>query len=134
MKINLLLNPANRSWIIQKIAENLAKELVVLGVQANVSESVDETADLVHHMSWAFANTTTKQPSTMFITHLDDLYKLNQVRSTLAEKVDVGVCMSNDTMTELLGHGCPARSLYFISPAHDGRIQPRRIAIGINDS
>lgn len=131
MKINLLLNPANRSWIIQKIAENLAKELVALGVQTNIGESVDDTADLVHHMSWAFANTTTKQPSTMFITHLDDVYKLNQVRSTLAEKVNVGICMSSDTMTQLLGQGCAASSLYFISPAHDGRIQPRRIVVGI---
>lgn len=131
MKINLLLNPANRSWIIQKIAENLARDLELLGVQTCITDVVDDRADLVHHMSWAFANVKTRQPSTMFITHLDDLYKLNQVRATLASDVRVGICMSSDTARQLQAHGCDAGSLYYISPAHDGLIQPRRIAIGI---
>jgi hypothetical protein len=131
MKINLLLNPANRSWIIQKIAENLARELEIQGVRTSITDVVDETADLVHHMSWAFANLKTCQPSTMFVTHLDDIFKLNQVRSTLASDVQVGVCMSSDTMRQLQAHGCSASSLYYISPAHDGQIKPRRIAIGI---
>lgn len=131
MKINLLLNPANRSWIIQKIAENLAQDLELLGVQTCITDLVDDQADLVHHMSWAFANVKTSQPSTMFITHMDDLYKLNQVRATLASDVRVGICMSSDTVRQLQAHGCDAGSLYYISPAHDGLIQPRRIAIGI---
>lgn len=131
MKVNLLLNPANRSWIIQKIAENLAKNLLPFDVQARITDTVDETADLVHHMSWAFANIKTHQPSTMFITHLDDIYKLNQVRSTLAAEVRVGICMSTDTMKQLLSNGCDAAALYFINPAHDGLIHPRRVVIGI---
>ena len=131
MKINLLLNPANRSWIIQKIAENLAEHLQPLDVQVNITEAVDESADLVHHMSWAFANINTRQPSTMFITHLDDIYKLNQVRSTLASDVGVGICMSSDTVRQLVDHGTPAGSLCFISPAHDGLISRRRTVIGI---
>lgn len=131
MKINLLLNPANRSWIIQKIAERLADELRPLGVQVSITDLPDPQADLVHHMSWAFANIKTQQPSTMFITHLDDLYKLNQVRSTLTGAVRVGICMSSDTLSQLKAHHCNADSLYFISPAHDGLIQARRIVIGI---
>ena len=131
MKINLLLNPANRSWIIQKIAERLADELGPLGVEASITDAPDPNAALVHHMSWAFANVRTPQPSTMFITHLDDVYKLNQVRATLAAEVRVGICMSRDTMQQLAAHGCPADSLYFISPAHDGLIAPRRIVVGI---
>ena len=131
MKVNLLLNPANRSWIIQKIAENLAEHLLPLDVQASITDTVDETAHLVHHMSWAFANIGTRQPSTMLITHLDDVYKMNQVKTTLASHVDVGICMSSDTMRQLMDHGTPAPSLYFISPAHDGMIVPRRTVIGI---
>lgn len=131
MKINLLLNPANRSWIIQKIAERLGEELRLLGVQVSITDEPDGNADLVHHMSWAFANVRTSQPSTMFITHLDDTFKLNQVRATLAAEVRVGICMSSDTMQQLASHGCAQPSLYYISPAHDGLIAPRRIVIGI---
>lgn len=131
MKINLLLNRANRSWIIQKIAEQLAEELRLIGVEVSITDHPDTSADLVHHMSWAFANVRTPQPSTMFITHLDDAFKLNQVRATLAGEVRMGICMSNDTMQQLLSHGCAQRSLYYISPAHDALIEPRRIVIGI---
>lgn len=131
MKINLLLNPANRSWIIQKIAERLAEELRPLGAEVSITDVPDPQADLVHHMSWAFANVKTQQPSTMFITHLDDLYKLNQIQSMLTGLVRVGICMSSDTLRQLQAHGCDPDSLYFISPAHDGLIEPRRIVIGI---
>lgn len=131
MKINLLLNPANRSWIIQKIAERLGDEVRKLGVEISITEVPDPSAHLVHHMSWAFANVLTPQPSTMFITHLDDPFKLNQVKAMLANEVRVGICMSSDTMRQLLTRGCRENSLYFISPAHDGLITPRRIVIGI---
>lgn len=131
MKINLLLNPANRSWIIQKIAEMLVMHLAPLGMRATISDTPDPSADLVHHMSWAFANLSTPQPSTMFITHLDDVFKMNQVRATLASNVDVGICMSSDTMRQLERHGVNAQSLYYIGPAHDGSIRPRRTVIGI---
>jgi hypothetical protein len=131
MKINLLLNPANRSWIIQKIAEQLGDQLRRHGAEVSITDVPDAQADLVHHMSWAFANIRTPQPSTMFITHLDDLFKLNQVRAMLAAEVRVGICMSSDTMRQLITHGCPETALHFISPAHDGLVAPRRIVIGI---
>lgn len=131
MKVNLLLNPANQSWIIQKIAEQLAQAVINSGSEVSITADVDPSADIVHHLSWAFANIRTSQPSTMFITHLDDQFKLSQVRSTLSKDVKVGICMSSDTMRSLLAYGIPETSLYFISPAHDGLIKPRRIVIGI---
>lgn len=102
-----------------------------MDVEVSITDVPDPQATLVHHMSWAFANIHTPQPSTMFITHLDDLFKLNQVRATLDADVRVGICMSSDTLRQLTAHGCKAESLYFINPAHDGLIEPRRIVIGI---
>jgi hypothetical protein len=131
MKVNLVLQPANRSWIIQKIAERLNEELHKLGVDASITDQPDSTADLVHHMSWAFANIRLPQPSTMFITHLDDHFKLDQVRAMLIKDVRVGICMSSDTMRQLVAYGCAESSVYYISPAHDALITPRRIVIGI---
>jgi hypothetical protein len=131
MNINLLLNAANRSWIIQKIAERLQKELGLLGAKASITEFPDPHAHIVHHMSWAFAAIPTQQPATMLITHLDDLFKLRQVRTTLESHVRVGVCMSSDTMLQLVQHGCATESLCYVSPAHDGLLKPKRIVIGI---
>ncbi len=131
MRINLLLNPANHSWIIQKIAENLATGLRSMAIDVSITEDIDEGADLVHHMSWIFARLSTRQPSTMFITHLDDIYKISQVRKTLIDNVEVGICMSRDSMELLVAHGCPPQSLHYINPAHDGLVKPRRTVIGI---
>ena len=131
MNVNILLNPANESWIIHKIAKNLTRELRHLDIEANISSEADKRADIVHHMSWAFANIGTPQPSTMLVTHLDDIFKLNQVRSTLSSGVSAGICTSRETMKQLLAHGCERKKLYFINLAHDGVIVPRRIVIGI---
>lgn len=131
MKINLLLHKANQSWIINKLAERLGEELVKAGIDVSITEKPDPGADIVHHMSWAFANLNTTQPSTMFITHLDDRYKVDQVFSTLKKDVRVGVCMSSDTMNQLLERGCEQSSVYYINPAHDGVISSKKIIIGI---
>ncbi len=131
MKINILLNASNHSWIIQKMATRLQEELAPLGTQATVTDRPDPSAEVVHHMSWAFANVRTPQPSTMFITHLDDSHKLRQVRRTLDDEVKVGICISRDTMEQLVAHGCRPGSLTFVPPAHDGAAAPRRIVIGI---
>ncbi len=131
MRINLLLNPANQSWIIQKITDKLASHLKDLGVEVTVSNTVDATFDIVHHMSWAFANLRTVQPSTMLITHLDDPYKFKEVLATLNSNVRVGICMSHDTMQQVIDAGVQPSSVYFIRPAHDGAVKPRRIVIGI---
>lgn len=131
MRITILLNHNNRSWIIEKMAERLARELVLLGCEATVSGSIDPSSDLVHHMSWAFANSPTTQPSTMMITHLDDHLKFMQIKTTLETNVAVGICMSNDTRQQLILRGSPASQLVAIGPAHDGAMSPRRIVIGL---
>ena len=132
MIVSIILNPANKSWIIEKIAEKLAEELRLLSVLVHVGELEVSGSTIVHHMSWAFANVKTSVPSTMFITHLDDLYKLRQVKNILDAKiVGVGICMSRDTMQQLSKFGTDEKRLTFISPAHDGQIKPRRIVIGI---
>lgn len=132
MKINIVVNPANKSWIIEKIGlklkesltENYSKEVVISDVPL-------PGFDVTHHMSWAFASHLVDGFSTMFITHLDDKYKIEQVKTTLEQYVDIGICMSSDTMRMLIENGVPPESLTYILPAHDGEIEPRPIVIGI---
>lgn len=129
--VNLVLSPSNKSWIIGKIAERLAEELTAFGEDVTITEDPVDGADFVHHMSWAFARHKTDAPSSMFITHLDDIFKMNEVRDTLSRYVDVGICMSRDTMDQLRDHGVPETSLTFVNPAHDGLPQTRRTVIGL---
>ena len=104
LKISIILNPANKSWIIEKIAEKLAEELRLQSIEAHVGDQETPGSSIVHHMSWAFANIRSSAPSTMFITHLDDLHKLRQVKNTLKSGiVDIGICMSRDTMHQQIG-------------------------------
>lgn len=131
MKVNILLNQANKSWIFEKIAQKLSFHLKEFDIDAKVSEQEDISADLTHHMSWAFANKKSNLPSTMFITHLDDPFKMRQVKETLNKYVDVGICMSNETVKFLVEDGCLPESLCFISPAHDNMMKPRKIVIGL---
>ena len=131
LRVNIVLNRSNQSWIIEKIAHKLSDNLRLSGDEVTISETPVDGGDVVHHMSWAFARHLTSTPSTMFITHLDDIYKVGEVKDTLAKMVDVGICMSRDTMNQLLDHGAPASSVTFVNPAHDGVSQPRRTVIGL---
>ena len=67
----------------------------------------------------------------MFITHLDDIYKLHQVKNELKHHVDMGICMSSDTVRQLKSFGVPSEALCFIPPAHDGLVAQKKIVIGI---
>lgn len=113
------------------MAECLSNELLNQGNETIISEDIDPSADVVHHMSWAFANIPVPKPSSMMITHLDDHYKFMQIKATLKDNVNVGICMSNDTRQQLIDRGCPADQLATIGPAHDGALSPRRIIIGL---
>lgn len=131
LKINLVLNVENRSWIIEKIADKLSERLTARGDEVMITASPEGHADIVHHMSWAFARHKVLPPSTMLITHLDDIYKMNEVTDTLRRFVDVGVCMSRDMMAQLVSHGASSEKVTYVNPAHDGLIDGRRIIIGI---
>jgi len=130
-KVGLILQRDNRSWVIEKIAYRLQEHVVDFGFDAEIADHPLPSATVNHHMSWAFANSRREVPSTMFITHLDDVFKLRQVKSELENFVDVGICMSSDTVRQLTTFGVPSKSLCFIPPAHDGLVEKKRIVIGI---
>lgn len=131
LKVALILQSYNKSWIIEKIACRLQEHLKGFGFEAEISDLPLQNVDVNHHMSWAFANMASKVPSTMFITHLDNIYKIQQVKNELKRHVDMGICMSSDTVQQLKSFGVPSDALCFIPPAHDGVVAQKRIVIGI---
>jgi hypothetical protein len=131
LNVNLVLNPENAGWIIEKIAARLVEHAPAAGIAASLSERPRADVDLNHWMSYAFADEAQPTRATMFITHIDDPYKATLVRKELSGGIDVGICMSGEMMAQLVALGVPQRSLCFIPPAHDNLVVPRRICIGI---
>jgi hypothetical protein len=131
MKIHIVLPGDLRGWIIAKAADRLAEFAGGYGAQTSVSEGPDKNADLNHWMSYAFANSEQPTPSTMLITHPDDPFKVRSIRDTLTRYVDVGICMSSETVGQLAAAGTPRSRLCYVLFGHDGVVIPRRIVIGI---
>lgn len=131
LKVHLVLHRDNSGWIIEKIARRLMEASDRSAVEITCSESQRADVDVNHWMSYAFANEPQLARATMFITHVDDPYKSALIKGELASGVDLGICMSSATVAELVERGVPRESLCFVLAAHDNRVVPRRIRIGI---
>lgn len=130
MHVNLILHPDHGSWIIEKMAQRVVEYAPNFNFSASIGSRPDPNADVNHWMSYAFAHEAAGTPSTVFITHVDDAYKLNYLQKALAERVDLGICMSSYAVEELSQRGLPRSSLCYVLPGHDGNVAPRRITIG----
>ncbi len=131
MHVNIILNPNHGSWIIEKMAQRVVDYAPELGFSAAISNAPDEQADINHWMSYAFVDSATKSPSTVFITHIDDAFKLAYVKKALQQRVDIGICMSSYAVAELSARGLPRDSLCYVLPGHDSQVTPRKIVIGL---
>ena len=131
LRVHVVLDDDNGAWIIDKIAKRLVEHAPAFGIDATLSNKPRDDVDLNHWMSYAFANVAHATPTTMFITHLDDPYKVSLVRGELSSGVAVGICMSSYAVEELVGRGIPRESLAYVLPAHDSSVTPRRIVIGL---
>ena len=131
LRVGIILHPDNASWIIEKMARQLEAHLPAFGFDAVVTSEPLADADIHHWMSYAFANTKLSTPASMFITHIDDPYKLSLVRKELSTGcVDIGICMSSHAVAELTRMGVAPESLTYVPPAHDEKVRPRRIVMG----
>jgi hypothetical protein len=131
LKVHLVLHRDNQGWIIEKMARRLMEAADPAELEMSWSELQRADVDVNHWMSYAFANEPQLTRATMFITHVDDPYKASLIRNELASGVDLGICMSSSTVAELAERGIPRNSLCFVLPAHDARVVPRRIRIGL---
>src|SRR5262249_26027395 len=47
------------------------------------------------------------------------------------KNIEMGICMSSDTVRKLIRSGIPGEKLCYINPAHDGAVKPRKLILGI---
>ena len=123
MKINVILDRRNSGWILEKFARNLHANLNELGHFAIISERPNANFDINHFMSYAFAQGTVQSKTSFFITHIDDSYKLYEVKKKCL-KYDYGICMSKHMRDYIIEH-TGLSNIKYVLPAHDSIIKPQ---------
>jgi len=131
MRIRIVLAPQNAGWIIGKMAHRLCESLQALGCNADVQSEADPAADINHWMSFAFADGCAGTINTMLVTHADDPFKVRLIRERVGGAIQMALCMSAHAMHELAEFDVPKDRMWYVLPALDAPVEPRRIRIGI---
>lgn len=132
MKIHLVCYEDLKGWILGKFATKLQENLLTLGVDVSVSKTPDPESDINYHIIY-FDYSGRKSGNsidTVMATHLDNQWKIDKVLKQL-ETAALAICMSKQTVQQLINAGAPPKKVTFVNPAHDGEISPRQINIGI---
>lgn len=131
MRIRIACYEDPQDWILGKFATSLESQLVSWGIDAKVVRRPNGDADLNHHIAYNSFTGTTGKIDTLMVTHVDSVGSLRRLGAHLSCPTTVGICMSSDTLSKLVGAGLPGRRLCYVSPAHDGVIRPRPLRVGI---
>ena len=126
MQINLVCNEP--VWILRKFVIRLQEYLENMQVDVTVSDHSVEDADINHHVQ--FATYDVYPNDTLMISHVD-CWKLVERLKEQLQTARLGICMSKETMDNLVKWGVSRNKLCYINPAHDGVIRPRKKVIGI---
>ncbi len=123
----------NNRAILKKFTIRLYEGLEQLKVNVVLSIMPKPEADINHHIiysSYHRRNSTHHTIDTLMLTHLDNHYKRHKLHRQL-RRASMGICMSKATVDELAGKGIPRQRLCYVNPAHDFKIRPRKIRVGI---
>lgn len=126
LKVNIVC--ADSGWIFKKFADRMKSTLEKNNVEVTISSQPREDVDINHHIPYvAYAP---KKNDTLMITHVDNIRKIELLKKQL-NVAGMGICMSKDTLAQLVSCGVDRGKLCYINPAHDGVIRPHKYLIGI---
>jgi hypothetical protein len=130
IKVRIVLPAEARGWILEKIANRLLENLPQWGVNAEIGDDPSDDVDINHWGIYHVCKGEKRTRGTFFITHVDSFWRREMVKTAL-KTADIGICMSSDTLNNLVLAGISRDRLCYITPGSDLEIQPRRIAIGL---
>lgn len=129
-RVHIVCLNVNQGWILGKFARKMQECLKEMGIEADISETRDETADVNHHIAYMNVKETLDPYTTVMVTHVDSQFKLDIIKRQ-AKQGAMEVCMSKETMDRLTREGVDRTKLCYINPAHDGVIKPKKFVLGI---
>ncbi|MDL1948428.1 glycosyltransferase family 4 protein [Acidobacteria bacterium ACD] len=124
----------------------MVEHLPEFGVEVDVGEAPAESVDVNHWLTYSEPWTSAfpapgyysrngppsrRAKATSLVTHIDDPLKLAALKESLDRAVDLGICMSTDTLGQLVRSGIDPSKLCYVLPAHDSAVAPRRLVVGI---
>lgn len=133
MKIHIIAPDAKRGWIVYKFGKSVYDELQKMGYEVTMSREFDPSADINHYFMLDNIGYTkyskVNKNTTFMIAHVDSLLKLDQIKE-LTDKGAVGICMSLDTMNQMIACGVRRNRICYINPAQDGVLLPKKVSLG----
>jgi len=130
MRVRIVCDEDVHAWILGKFALKMNKCLLNSGIQSDIARQPDSSADINHYIVNHIYDGKKHSTDTLMITHVDNLDKLHQLKKQM-DIAALGICMSRETLDNLVKLGLPRNKLSYINPAHDGVIIPRPKVIGI---
>lgn len=130
MKVRIVCYEDVNAWILGKFARRLCENLGLQGVQADIAKTPDMSADINHHVIYRDYDGEKSTMDTVMVTHIDKDWKVDKLRRQLVN-AELGICLSSDTVRQLVRGGIPKHKLCYVNPAHDGWVRPRKRLIGI---
>ena len=130
MRVRIVCYEDVNTWILGKFAKKLNEELKKLSVDSDIAKIPDPNADINHHIIYYHYQPQEKCVDTLMVTHIDSIQKLNRLKKQL-RSAKMGICMSKETVKNLIKAGIPNDKLCYINPAQDEVIKPRKLVIGL---
>ena len=116
--------------ILSKFAWKMSEELDALGIKNVVTDAPDEKYDINHHIIYNQYRHVSSI-NTLMVTHLNTQEKLNLLKKGM-QTADIGICMDQQTVDELVAEGVPKEKLAYVVPAHDNKLLPIPVALLTN--
>lgn len=129
-RVHIVCLDVNKSWILGKFAKKMQECLQEMGIEADISEMRDESADINHHIAYMNVKEPLNDRTTVMVTHVDSQFKLDIIKRQTKQGA-MEVCMSKETMDRLTREGVDRTKLCYVNPAHDGVIKPKKYVLGI---
>lgn len=131
MKINLVNYEMSLvNGILSKFAWKMNEELDKLGIPNVVTDRPDAKYDVNHHIIYVNYHHV-DSVNTVMITHINNEQKVKTAKEAM-KTADIGVCMDQQTLDELVAEGVPREKLHYVVPAHDNVLLPIPVAILTN--
>lgn len=101
--VELIVSEASRKWIIGKIVDRIASGLLLAGFRVEISSTSSHSADVSVFFNYFDPIELPTNPGNkrfVFVTHVDDLYRLSKLRTLLKLEV-IPIFMSVAHASEL---------------------------------
>lgn len=131
MKVNLVnYGMSLTNGILSKFAWKMSEELDKLGIPNVVTDRPDGKYDVNHHIIYLNYHHV-DSINTLMITHINTEQKMATVKAAM-KTADIGICMDQQMLDELVAEGIPREKLRYVVPAHDNVLLPIPVAILTN--